>query len=248
MKAIIMAGGKGTRLYDAENPSPKVLRMACGRPLLSYVLDTVHFLPPEDVVVLVGFMADAVRKQFPNCHFAEQGKDAYGTGYAVRCALEQAIDENYDGDILVLSGDMPLIRRETVAGLVQEHKQKGNVCTLLSCVSDAPLPYGRILRDSNGRIYAIREDKDCSPEEKNVRELNSGLYVFSARKLRSALERVGCNTAAGEYYLTDVPPILIQDGEQVGAYRIRHMDELLGVNTPDDLRQVEETLRQRSQA
>ena len=107
MKAIIMAGGKGTRLYDNEHPCPKVLREACGRPLISYVFDSIDFIPDEDITVVVGFMADEVKAAFPERSYALQGQDGYGTGYAVRCAIEQSGLKDYKGDVVILSGDVP---------------------------------------------------------------------------------------------------------------------------------------------
>lgn len=244
MKAIIMAGGKGTRLFDSEHPSPKVLRRALDRPLLSYVFDSIDFIPPEDIYVIIGFMADAVKAEFPDRNFVLQGEDGYGTGYAVRCAVEQEKLENYDGDIVILSGDVPLIKNSTIRALIDQHKREKNSCTLLSCVSQRELPFGRIVRDPvTDRVTAIREHKDCSPEEKLIKELNVGLYVFNSAKLCAALKRVGCNNAAGEYYLTDVPKIMLSDGENVGACITNDENELCGVNTVADLEYVEKILR-----
>lgn len=243
MKAIIMAGGKGTRLYDDENPCPKVLREACGRPLISYVFDSIDFIPEEDVTVVVGFMAEAVKEAFPERRYALQGQDGYGTGYAVRCAIEQARLEDYKGNIIVLSGDAPCIKRETVEALCREHERCGNSCTMLTCVSDRALPFGRIIRDGEGNITGIREHKDCTPEERAIKELNVGLYVFRCDRLVDALGRINSDNAAGEYYLTDVPKIMLESGDKVGASVTTDERELLGVNTPDDLRTVEEILR-----
>lgn len=243
MKAIIMAGGKGTRLYDSENPSPKVLRKACGRPLISYVFDSINFIDERDITVVVGFMADAVKEAFPEKNYALQGSDGYGTGYAVKCAIEQFGLENYKGDIVILSGDVPCIKRSTVEALCSQHQREGNSCTLLSCVSEQRLPFGRIIRDYQGKVSAIREHKDCTPEEREIKELNVGLYVFDSAKLTAALGKINSNNAAGEYYLTDVPKIMLDSDEKVGAYQTDDESELWGVNTIEDLRAVEEILR-----
>ncbi len=243
MKAIIMAGGKGTRLYDSENPSPKVLRKACGRPLISYVFDSIDFIDESDITVVVGFMADAVKEAFPEKNYALQGTDGYGTGYAVKCAIEQFGLDKYDGDVVILSGDVPCIKGSTVEALCRQHQREGNACTLLSCVSGQKLPFGRIIRDSEGRISAIREHKDCTPEEREIKELNVGLYVFNCAKLTAALGKINANNAAGEYYLTDVPKIMLDSDEKVGSYQTDDENELWGVNTVDDLLAVEEILR-----
>lgn len=242
MKAIIMAGGKGTRIFDSNDPKPKVLCQACGRPLISYVFDSVDFIDDSDVTVLVGFMADSVKNAFPERNFALQGNDGYGTGYAVRCAVEQSGLTEYDGDVVILSGDVPCIKRSTVKALCELHEKEKNACTLLSCVSEKKLPFGRIIRDAEGKIKGIREQKDCTPEECEIKELNVGLYVFDCKKLVSALGQITSDNAAGEYYLTDVPKILIEAGERIGSHCTDDENELLGVNTPDDLRTVEEIL------
>ena len=245
MKAIIMAGGKGTRLYDSEHPSPKVLREALGRPLISYVLDSIDFIPEKDIHIIVGFMADAVKAAFPKRNFVLQGDKGYGTGYAVQCAVEQEKLEEFDGNVVILSGDVPLINKETIVRLAKQHEEEGNACTLLSCVSERELPFGRILRDADGNVKEIKEHKDCSEEERKVRELNVGLYVFDCKKLCAALKRIDCNNAANEYYLTDVPKIMLSDGEKVGACITHDERELCGVNTPDDLAYVEKLLSEK---
>lgn len=243
MKAIIMAGGNGTRLYDNEHPCPKVLREACGRPLISYVFDSIDFIPDEDITVVVGFMADEVKAAFPERSYALQGQDGYGTGYAVRCAIEQSGLKDYKGDVVILSGDVPCIKRETVEQLCHEHEASGNSCTMLTCVSERALPFGRIIRDADGNITGIREHKDCTPEERAIKELNVGLYVFRCDRLVDALGKINADNAAGEYYLTDVPKIMLECGDKVGSATTTDERELLGVNTPDDLATVEAIIR-----
>ena len=220
MKAIIMAGGKGTRLYDNEHPCPKVLREACGRPLISYVFDSIDFIPDEDITVVVGFMADEVK-----------------------AAIEQSGLKDYKGDVVILSGDVPCIKRETVEQLCHEHEASGNSCTMLTCVSERALPFGRIIRDADGNITGIREHKDCTPEERAIKELNVGLYVFRCDRLVDALGKINSDNAAGEYYLTDVPKIMLECGDKVGSTTTTDERELLGVNTPDDLATVEAIIR-----
>ena len=220
MKAIIMAGGKGTRLYDNEHPCPKVLREACGRPLISYVFDSIDFIPDEDITVVVGFMADEVK-----------------------AAIEQSGLKEYKGDVVILSGDVPCIKRETVEQLCHEHEASGNSCTMLTCVSERALPFGRIIRDADGNITGIREHKDCTPEERAIKELNVGLYVFRCDRLVDALGKINSDNAAGEYYLTDVPKIMLECGDKVGSTTTTDERELLGVNTPDDLATVEAIIR-----
>ncbi len=148
----------------------------------------------------------------------------------------------FEGSLLVCCGDMPLMKRATYEALVKAHLEGGNVCTLLSGFSQEPLPYGRVIRDGAGRFARIVEEKDCSPEEKAVGELNAGVYVFEAPALFRALGRLKRNNAQEEYYLTDVPALLLAEGGRVGVCDICSPGEMLGVNTPDQLAQVERRL------
>ena len=166
-----------------------------------------------------------------------------GTGHAVQCAREALA--GFDGSVLVCYGDMPLMRRATYESLIETHKREGNDCTLLSAVSDEELPYGRIVRKSDGSFSHIVEDKDCTPEEKAIRELNVGVYVFESRPLWEAIDQLRPNNAQGEYYLTDAPAYILSRGGRVGACPTCTAEEMLGVNTVEQLAQVEELVRRR---
>lgn len=246
LKAIVLAGGKGTRLQDSGKPLPKVLREANGKPLLSYVLDSVSFIDTDDIMIVVGFMHEAVMEKFSGCRFIKQGEAAYGTGYAAMCGLEALdIPAGYKGDIIILQGDTPLVKRSTVEKLIALHRERRNACTLLSCVSQRELPFGRIQRAEDGTVKAIVEQKDCTPEQLLIRELNVGMYIFNADKLKNSLSRIGSDNKAGEYYLTDTIDVLSRDGERLDAYITDDETEMWGVNTFEDLRAVEEILRNR---
>ena len=160
-----------------------------------------------------------------------------GVREAVTCAL--------NGSVLVCYGDMPLMRRATYESLIETHKREGNDCTLLSSVSDEELPYGRIVRKSDGSFSRIVEDKDCTPEEKAIRELNVGVYVFESGPLWEAIDQLRPNNAQGEYYLTDAPAYILSRGGRVGACPTCTAEEMLGVNTVEQLAQVEELVRRR---
>lgn len=246
MKVVIMAAGKGTRLAALPGaPVPKVLRKTNDRHLLDYVLDASSSYAKEDKVIIVGYLAEQIIEGYPEYHCVRQGDDAYGTGYAVMCAMKDPYFDDYHGDILVLNGDMPLISKKTVDGIAKAHEESGAVCTMLTCISKEYLPYGRIVRDEKGGIVNIVEEADCTEEQKKIKELNIGMYVFNADKLREALKKLTNNNAKGEYYITDLPPILIKDGEKVGSYTITDQDEIQGVNTPEDLEAVGKILRER---
>lgn len=240
-----MAAGKGTRLNEASHPMPKVLREAGGKPLLGHVLDTIGFVDNDDITVVTGYMAEDVEAAFPDNHFARQGSEGYGTGYAVKCGIAGGGLENYEGELAVLSGDVPLIRRSTVEGMLELHRKTGASCTLLSCRSKKPLPFGRIIRDENGNVTGIKEHKDCTPEERLIDELNVGTYIFDASSLRRALSKLNSNNAQGEYYLTDVPLIMLGGGEHIEAFVTEDEDEMMGVNTFEDLAEIDRILRER---
>lgn len=240
MKAIVLAAGKGTRLQTEGINLPKVLREANGKPLLQYVLDGLDFLPKEDTILVVGYKKEMVTDAFSDYPFAIQAEQL-GTGHAVVCTKE-AIG-GYDGSILICCGDMPLMQRSTYETMLRTHESEGNVCTILAATCDRELPYGRILRNSDGTFHAVVEDKDCTSEQKQIRELNAGVYVFDCKKLFAALSELKCDNAQGEYYLTDAPAILQRDGGRVGVCAACTADEMLGVNTPEQLKQVEEYLK-----
>ena len=239
-KAIVLAAGKGTRLQTEGITLPKVMREACGKPLLHYVLQNLSFLPREDTVLVVGYHREDVLKVFGDYPHAVQDPQL-GTGHAVAVASE--FFSGYDGPVLICYGDMPLLKRSTYESLLATHQKEGNVCTLLTGTCDWDLPYGRILRDEGGAFLGVVEDRDCTPEQKAIRELNVGVYVFDCRKLFDALGKLKNDNAQQEYYLTDVPAILRQEGGKVGACCACHDGELIGVNTVEQLKMVEEELR-----
>jgi len=239
MKAVVLAAGKGTRLQTEGNTLPKVMRLAAGKPLLEHVLTSLDFIVPQDIVIVVGYKKECVIEAFPGYIFAEQ-KEQLGTGHAVMSAFSQL--EDYDGSLLVCCGDMPLIKQETYKALIDAHNSSDNVCTILSGTSDADLPYGRILRNENGDFYGVVEDKDATPEQKKIKELNSGVYVFDAKTLRGVLSELKRDNAQGEYYLTDAPVLLQKSGYKIGVCRRELGFEIIGVNTPEQLMKIEELL------
>jgi UDP-N-acetylglucosamine diphosphorylase/glucosamine-1-phosphate N-acetyltransferase len=239
LKAIVLAAGKGTRLQTEGNTLPKVMRIAAGKPLLSHVLGALDFIKSQDCVIVVGYKKDYVTEAFPDYVFAEQ-TEQLGTGHAVMAAFSQLAD--YDGSLLVCCGDMPLIRQETYLALVKEHEEKGNSCTILSGTSEVYLPYGRIVRDEKGDFIGMVEEKDASEKQKEIKELNSGVYVFDAKALSQVLSMLKSDNAQGEYYLTDAPLLLKNKGYKVGVLSRRLGHEIIGVNTIEQLREVEELL------
>ena len=225
IKAVVLAAGKGTRLRTEGVDLPKVLRQARGRALLDYVLSELSFLPREDIVLVVGYEREKVTAAYPDYLHAVQ-EPQRGTGHAVQCAREALA--GFTGSVLVCYGDMPLLRRETYESLIATHRKEGNACTLLSAVSDEELPYGRIVRKTDGAFSHI-----------------VGVYVFEAGPLWEAIDQLQPNNAQGEYYLTDAPSYILSRGGKVGACPTCTPEEMLGVNTVEQLHQVEDIVRRR---
>ena len=238
-KAIVLAAGKGTRLQTEGITLPKVMREANGKPLLHYVLENLSFLDKKDIVLVVGYHREDVLAVYGGYPHAVQ-EPQLGTGHAVAVAKDHFAD--YDGPVLICYGDMPLLRRGTYENLIRAHQEAGNACTLLTGTCEWDLPYGRVLRGEDGAFLGVVEDRDCTPEQKAIRELNVGVYVFDSRKLFAALSQLKNNNAQQEYYLTDVPAILRSQGDKVGACCACEGAELIGVNTVEQLRMVEEAL------
>ncbi len=241
MKTIILAAGKGSRLHSEETHIPKVLRQACGRPLISYVISA---LPPQnndDIILVVGFEKEKVMEAYPQYHHAIQ-EQQLGTGHAVRCA--QDILKDYKGEVLVICGDTPLVRRESIDAMISYHRNNQNDCTLLSCNLPYDAALGRIMRDNDGHFIEIVENAECTPEQKSVHEYNTGIYVFNAALLFPALDEVMKNSHKKEYYLTDVPEVLLKQNHRVEAIPCKYSYEIYGVNTEEDLALAERTLMQ----
>lgn len=240
MKAIVLAAGKGKRLQSEQFNLPKVLREANGEPLIGHVLSHIDFIEKNNTVIVVGYMKEKVMEAVGGAYRYSVQEEQKGTGHAVACAREQF--EGYDGDVLILYGDMPLVRRETYQAIIEKHRASGADCTLLTAVVDDPPAYGRIVRDADGKVKTIVEDKDCDAEQKKIKELNVGIYVFKAPLLFEGLKKLKNSNAQGEYYLTDMPMIFIDEGKRVDTYSVDSLTEIYGVNTVEDLAFCEQEL------
>jgi len=236
LKVVVLAAGKGTRLQTEDNDAPKVMRIACGKPLLWHVLDALSFIDKKDIIIVVGYKKEDVFDCFSSYRYAEQ-TEQLGTGHAVMAAKEELL--GFDGAVLVCYGDMPAIRRDTYKALIDTHLEEDNDCTILTGECSIPLPYGRIIRDIGGGFLHVVEDRDCTPEQLEIKELNSGVYAFRSKMLLEALKELKQDNVQGEYYLTDVPAIMQAGGARVGLYKRDLGDEIIGVNTLEQLMQVE---------
>ncbi len=249
LDVLILAAGLGTRM---RSNLAKVLHKIDNRPLINHVCRTATALAPRKIYVVIGHQGEDVKKAVleelneEHAAFAWQ-KEQLGTGHAVNSAREFL--ENEDSTLLVLSGDVPMIRAETLAALVQKHhthRGKGATCTVLTVKLEDPSGYGRVVRDSAGLFDKIVEQKDATDEEKQVKEINSGIYCFNTKKLYSALSRVKNENAQGEYYLTDVPRLLREEGEDIAIYQHNDSKEVSGINTRVELADLERTLCRRT--
>lgn len=237
--AVVLAAGVGKRLGSEKTGIPKVMRTVGGKPMLSYVLDAISFIERKHTVLVVGYKREQIINAFPDYVFSVQ-EEQLGTGHALACASNNITDP--EADVLVCCGDMPLLSKETYSALVNEHIKEKNACTVLTGVYDEEMSLGRIIRGADGSFERIAEQKDCTPEQKLIREYNSGLYVFKAGPMLEMLGRLNNKNAQGEYYLTDVLELLVRNGMQVEAFAMQLGNQLLGVNSEDDLVKVEKLL------
>lgn len=243
MKAVVLAAGKGKRLHSEEFELPKAMRKACDKPLLEHVLDSLSFIDKDGIVIVVGYMKEAIMEHFEEYSFAIQDKQL-GTGHAAMCAKEALT--GYDGPVLVCYGDMPLMTKETYMSAIEKHINDKNDCTVITGIAEKPLAYGRIIRDEKGDFLQVVEDKDCTPDQKAIKELNIGVYVFDSVKLFNVLGELKNNNAQNEYYLTDAPAIMMEKGFKIGTFTIADSRQMYGVNTPEDLEFCENLLRERN--
>ncbi|MFE4242978.1 bifunctional UDP-N-acetylglucosamine diphosphorylase/glucosamine-1-phosphate N-acetyltransferase GlmU [Peribacillus butanolivorans] len=238
--AIILAAGQGTRM---KSKLYKVLHPVCGKPMVQHVIDQVNQLQIEDIVTVIGHGAEKVQEQLgDSCKYALQ-EQQLGTAHAVMQAGDVLSDKS--GITLVICGDTPLIKAETMEALITLHEQSKAKATILTAYADNPDGYGRVLRSENGLVEKIVEHKDASDEERYVKEINTGTYCFDNQALFSALKKVSNDNVQGEYYLPDVIEILKEEGESVTAFQSSDFDETLGVNDRVALSQAEQTLRSR---
>ena len=238
--AIILAAGQGKRM---KSKLYKVLHPVCGKPMVGHVLDTVNKVQCERSIVVVGHGAEAVQAYLgESAEYVLQEKQL-GTGHAVKQVKPSLGQEQ--GTTIVICGDTPLVTEESLEAMIQLHDRNGAAATILTAELDRPEGYGRIIRDEGGSVKRIVEQKDCSPEENAVKEINTGTYCFDNAKLFSALEKVTNNNAQQEYYLTDVIGILVQEGEVVEGYRTDDYTESIGVNDRIALSEAETLMRVR---
>jgi len=232
--AVVLAAGKGVRM---RSDLPKVSHLIFGKPMITWVLEAVKGLGIDDVFVVVGYRSEMVKSECEdfNVTFVEQ-KEQMGTGHAVM----QAATHIKDSLVIVLNGDMPLIKTDTLKEFISQHlRSKSASATVLTAMLPDPGSYGRIVRSRDERILKIVEQRDATEEELAIKEINTGTYCFNSRDLFNALNEVKPDNAQKEYYLTDVIGILTKRDLPVYAYKARDPNEVLGVNTIEELKRLE---------
>jgi bifunctional UDP-N-acetylglucosamine pyrophosphorylase/glucosamine-1-phosphate N-acetyltransferase len=238
---ILLAAGQGTRMKSAV---PKVLHALGGKPLFLYPLAAAQGLGPGKIVIVVGHGADSVQRAYPGSDVSWVVQEQQlGTAHAVRCARQSFA--GFSGDILILSGDVPLIQQKTLETMIRMHGERRAALTLMTAYLESPTGYGRILRDSNGTITGTVEERDASPCDKQIREVNAGVYVASADFLFAAVEQVNNDNRQGEYYLPDIVAIGLAQNQRIAAFQVADPREMMGINTREELAAMEKTLRER---
>ena len=238
LTAVILAAGKGVRM---KSDIPKVLHCVAGKPMLAHVLDAAEVAGCARKIVITGFGADKVASVVKEqAEIAEQ-KEQLGTGHAVIQA--KPLLKDFNGTVMILCGDTPLLDGSDLRRFYEQHTETGNQATVLTAVLPDATGYGRIVRATDGRIEKIVEQKDALTEELDIKEINTGIYCFDSTELFAALEKVDCNNAQGEYYLTDVIAKLVEKDAKVGAVIAADAASVMGVNSRRDLAVAEKWLR-----
>jgi bifunctional UDP-N-acetylglucosamine pyrophosphorylase/glucosamine-1-phosphate N-acetyltransferase len=241
---VILAAGKGTRMKSSR---PKVLHRVAGRPMIEYVLRAAASLSPSSTTLVVGHMKEALQEGlagWDGLRFVVQ-EPQLGTGHALLQAAP--VLEHEKGVVLLLSGDVPLLRRHTLAALLARHEATGAAATVLTAVFDQPYGYGRIVR-TKGKIARIVEERDASPAQRKIKEINSGIFAFSLGPLFDALRGLATSNAQGEYYLTDLVAMFRRQKRVVETAALEDRSEILGINSRSELAEASRIVRQQKNA
>ncbi|MCK2000569.1 NTP transferase domain-containing protein [[Brevibacterium] frigoritolerans] len=234
--AIILAAGKGTRM---KSDLPKVLHQVCGKPMVTHIIDKLKEVGIQDIIVVVGHKADMVQDVIGNgVKYAVQTEQK-GTGHAV---MQAAPLLNENGETLIITGDTPLIEQGTISSLIEEHRANRNAGTVLITKFDNPTGYGRIIRDQNKQVVGIVEEKDADLVQKNIKEVNTGIFCFDNNHLIEGLPLLTNHNSQNEFYLTDMVSILGKQGVRFGSYLISDNEQVMGINDKEQLLQAEYVL------
>ena len=243
LRAIIPAAGKGKRLQEVSGDMPKAMCRVGDRPMLEIVLKNIGFIDKENIYIVVGCGKEKIMEHFGDAYgYAEQTQQL-GTGHAVMSCAEAF--RGFEGNVLVTFGDMPLFRRSEMEKMCRQHEQMQADCTLMTAENPDLTMWARVVRDEQGGFSAIVEGKDCTPEQAQIKELFSGVMVFNSKSLFQILPQVGCTNVQKEYYLTEVPELMVKQGMKVETYFTKDGNDLRGINTPEDLVICQRILQER---
>lgn len=234
--AVILAGGKGTRM---KSEMPKVMCEVCEKPMLDFVIEACEQAGCE-ISVIVGYKSDVIENHLGGRYRTYLQSPQLGTGHAVMQARE-FIKEHIGGNVLVLCGDAPLMDSKTISAALKAHISEDNAITVVTAKLDNPASYGRIVKE-NGKIAAIVEYKDANEQIRAINEINSGAYWFKAEVLLNTLEKIDCNNAQNEYYLTDTIKIAINDGLRVNSFVADRPEVVMGANDREQLKLIEQMM------
>ena len=240
LRTVILAAGKGTRM---QSDVPKVLHKVCGRPIIEYVLGIANQVGSSKNFVVLGHKIELVKKYLDESVAVVHQKRLLGTADAVKEV--EKYNKSFSGDILILCGDTPLLNKTVIKNLIRKHKKSNAACTFLTSVIHEPSGYGRVIRDDKGRAIAIREDKDAVGFERDIIEINVGVYVFKSSELFKALKQIKLNAKKKEYYLTDIVELLTDEKLKIETLETDDHEEGLGVNSKEDLAKAESVIRSR---
>lgn len=240
---LILAAGKGKRMKSGD--MPKVLAPLSEKPLIEYVLNTVENIKADKTILIVGHQKEKVKEfikksDFENIEFAHQDEQL-GTGHAVMMAEDNLT--GFQGDVLILAGDVPLLTSDTINKFIDEHNTHNSYVSVLSTTAPDATGYGRIVRDDTGNFIKITEEKDADEKTKTIKEINSGIFIVDNNALFDSLKKTSNDNAQKEYYLTDIIEVLKAENKPCFAFNIAKFDELQGINSPDDLKRAEEVLK-----
>lgn len=250
-QVIIMAGGKGTRMNMTD--MPKTMIPVAGRPIVEHIVDAATEAVPETKpAVIVGFHGDKIEAHLGDRAVYAKQEEQLGTGHAVACAAPLFQDRSDIENVIVIAGDQPLISAETIRAIIAHHDEEGETITLGTVVApdfsgmhEHLLHYGRVVRKDDGSVERIVEYKDATDEEREIREVNTSMYCFSAPWLWEHLEQLGSDNASNEYYITDLIGMAMDEGRKICAISLPRPEEGLNVNTPEHLEAVEEAFQNR---
>lgn len=234
--AVILAGGEGKRM---KSDKPKTLSLVLGKPMLSWVISAVRKAGIDDICIVKGYKKECIDEFVSGLDFevsTAYQSERLGTGHAVMMAKDFL--ENHSGNVVILNGDAPFMDCETIEKSLEQHIENDCAATVISAVVDDSTGYGRIVRDENGNLKSIVEQKDADEETLKIKEVNSGGFWFDTQKLLSVLGRISADNNAKEYYLPDALKILLSDGQRVGAYTALCSDAVLGANDPAQLEEL----------